>query len=102
MKAASGGTVVHVFIVPCNAKGRRRKRVADRMKLFRLHPLGPRKMSTGGIVLNKVDDFARLRKDLLSAPLTVTSSGMHAYGMISVASLAPDSKGASRKPMDVA
>jgi hypothetical protein len=70
--------------------------------LFRLHPLGPRRMSTGCIVLNKADDFARLRKYLLSAPLTVTQSGMHAYGMISVASLAPDSRGSGRGAMGVA
>ena len=69
---------------------------------FRLHPLGPRRMSTGCIVLNKPDDFARLRKYLLSAGTTVTGSGMRAYGTISVASLAPDAKPTTRAPIGIA
>ena len=73
-----------------------------RRGMFRLHPLGPRRMSTGCIVLNKADDFSRLRKYLLSVPRAVTKSGMRAYGVISVASLAPDSRSPTRSPMGVA
>ena len=69
---------------------------------FRLHPLGPRRMSTGCIVLNSHDEFARLRKYLLSRGQTVTGAGMRAYGVINVASLAPDVRPTSRDATGIA
>jgi len=52
---------------------------------FRLHPLGPRRMSTGCIVLQYPADFDKLRKELVgSAPGTIDGSSLRTYGTISV------------------
>jgi hypothetical protein len=60
-------------------------------------------MSTGCIVLNNPEEFSRLRKHLLSTKTTaVTGGGMRAYGIISVASLAPDVKPATRGSIGIA
>jgi hypothetical protein len=59
--------------------------------LFRMHPLGPRRMSTGCIVLQYREEFERLRKHLLSSPPDhIPGSGLPSYGTVSVGQPAPD------------
>ncbi len=59
--------------------------------LFRLHPLGPRRMSTGCIVLQYPSEFDRLRARLLDRPVEyIPNSGLRSYGKVDVAIIAPD------------
>jgi hypothetical protein len=59
---------------------------------FRLHPLGPRRMSTGCIVLYDQHQFDRLRAQLLQTPVRlVPGTSLRTYGTLEVATLAPDS-----------
>jgi hypothetical protein len=52
---------------------------------FRLHPLGPRGISTGCIVLQYAAEFSRLRKYLVSQPKEyVEGTGYRTYGTVSV------------------
>jgi hypothetical protein len=57
---------------------------------FRLHPLGPRRMSTGCVVLQYASEFALLRTHLRAAPPAyIASIGIRTYGTLSVGELAP-------------
>jgi hypothetical protein len=57
---------------------------------FRLHPLGPRGMSTGCIVLQHKDEFARLRTQLLrEGARPVHGTGVRSYGIIEVMGAKP-------------
>jgi hypothetical protein len=57
---------------------------------FRLHPLGPRRMSSGCVVLAHEVEFDRLRAFLLkSAPAYVGVSRMRSYGTLMVGQIAP-------------
>jgi hypothetical protein len=62
-----------------------------RRGMFRLHPIGPRRMSTGCLVVAHQVEFDRLRTWLLSSAPTahVGESRMRSYGTISVGELAP-------------
>jgi hypothetical protein len=52
---------------------------------FRLHPLGPRAMSTGRIVLQYKEEFDTLRKKLTAAGTSpITGSSLRAYGLVHV------------------
>ncbi|NEU11206.1 DUF2778 domain-containing protein [Methylobacterium sp. BTF04] len=52
---------------------------------FRLHPLGPRRMSTGCIVLQFPERFPDLRGYLLSQPAEkIPNTGIRTYGMVDV------------------
>jgi hypothetical protein len=58
--------------------------------MFRLHPLGPRRMSSGCVVLAHDVEFDRLRAFLLkSAPTYVGASRMQSYGTLMVGQIAP-------------
>ena len=60
---------------------------------FRLHPLGPRRMSTGCIVLNDQAQFDLLRKYLVSNPATmVPGTSLRTYGRMEVALPAGDTR----------
>jgi len=61
-----------------------------RRGMFRLHPLGPRRMSSGCVVLAHEVEFDRLRAFLLkSAPAYAGTSGMRSYGTLMVGQIAP-------------
>jgi hypothetical protein len=61
--------------------------------MFRLHPLGPRRMSTGCIVLQYPSEFDRLRAYLLAEPAEqVRGTAMRSYGILSVGQWAPDTR----------
>jgi hypothetical protein len=52
---------------------------------FRLHPLGPRRMSTGCIVLQYPAEFTKLRAELTgAATTTISGSARRSYGTIDV------------------
>lgn len=52
---------------------------------FRLHPLGPRRMSTGCIVLQFPEQFPDLRSYLLSQPAeNIPNTGIRTYGVVDV------------------
>ncbi len=52
---------------------------------FRLHPLGPRAMSTGCIVLQYPDEFETFREKLKTAGThPISGSSLRAYGMVHV------------------
>src|SRR4051812_12827573 len=59
--------------------------------LFRLHPLGARRMSTGCVVLQHQNEFDKLREHLLKEPMeTIPGLGIRSYGVLSVGALAQD------------
>lgn len=59
--------------------------------LFRLHPLGPRRMSTGCIVLQYRTEFDRLREHLIKSPSElIPGSALRTHGTICVGAAAPD------------
>jgi hypothetical protein len=67
--------------------------------LFRLHPLGPRRMSTGCIVLHYHEEFDRLRAHLLASPFeTIKGTGIRTYGVVEVVANAFDTT--DRLPQD--
>jgi hypothetical protein len=52
---------------------------------FRLHPLGPRRMSTGCIVLQHPTEFEALRAYLLSSAIAhIPGTSMRTYGTVNV------------------
>jgi hypothetical protein len=58
--------------------------------LFRMHPLGPRRMSTGCIVLQYTSEFERLRSYILrSAVEYIPGTGIRTYGTVTVGREAP-------------
>lgn len=69
---------------------------------FRLHPLGPRRMSTGCVVLQREAEFARLRECLLAAPLTPVGRGVSAYGTLEVVYFSDQRLPASARPAPMA
>ena len=62
-----------------------------RRSLFRLHPLGPRRISTGCVVLQYPDEFNRLRALLLKQPIRyLPNTGLRYYGELNVVVPGPE------------
>ena len=52
---------------------------------FRIHPIGPRKLSLGCVTLAHQADFDRLRKKLKAGPIMpIPNGGGNAYGTVTV------------------